>query len=198
MTKRKRYWLVVAVALGLSGCNAVTSTEIQPDATATPASQTTTPTSLAAPTATNVDYQTAFGIDYSDPKQYLEQGEQSQISDPTVLDSLHTPEQSIAHLGKVYRWLHDEFTAESNRGRSIGAVTVDQLLVERQLGGCHDYALVYAAVVRHLGYPALMADSYSIVWIQQFHTWRVRGCLSIPPTVGTWNTATIRRTQSSR
>lgn len=183
MTKRKRYLLVVAVTLSLLGCNTVTSTEIKPDAPATPASsspepqtrppspapsQTATPTSQPVPTAVSVDYQMAFGIDYSDPEQYLEQGEQSQISDSAVLDSLHTPEQSIAHLGELYRWLHSEFTHDSDGGRSVGAVTVNQLLVERRLGGCHDYALVYAAAVRHLGYPAVMIDSYSIVWIEQF------------------------------
>ncbi|HEC35324.1 MAG TPA: transglutaminase domain-containing protein [Anaerolineae bacterium] len=183
MTRCKRTCLTVAIVLGLLRCRTVTPTEIQPSASPTLASpfplpptlppsptstQTATPTVEPTPVAVSVHYQTAFGIDYTDPEQYLEQGEQSQISDPTVLDSVRTQEQSMAHLGRIYRWLHSEFTHNSDGGRSIGAVTVDQLLVERQLGGCHDYALVYAAVVRHLGYPAVMADSYSIAWIEQF------------------------------
>ena len=110
----------------------------------------------------------AFGIDCAHPEQYLKQGEQSRISDPTVLDPLRTQEQSMSHLGDICRWLRSEFTRNSAGGRTIGVVTADQLLVERQLGGCHDYALVYTAVVRDLGYPAVMADSYSIAWIEQF------------------------------
>jgi hypothetical protein len=47
-------------------------------------------------------------------------------------------------------------------------VTVDELLESRQLGGCHDHGLVYAAVVRELGYPAVMARTCSIAWVKSF------------------------------
>jgi hypothetical protein len=96
------------------------------------------------------------------------QGEQSQITSPDVVDQLRTDEQSIIHLGEVYRWLKNEFTSYSAGGKTIGVVTVDQLLKERCLDGCHDHALVYAAVVRELGYPAVMAHTVSIAWIEQF------------------------------
>jgi transglutaminase-like putative cysteine protease len=140
----------------------VTST---PSPTFTPTSTSTnTPTSEAA----SFDYQPAFGIDYAHPEQYLGQGEQSRISDPTVLDGLRAEEQSLAHLGDIYRWLKSEFTAYAARGRTIGVVTVDQLLKDRQLGGCHDHGLVYAAVARELGYPALMVRTVSIAWVEQF------------------------------
>lgn len=115
-----------------------------------------------------IDYQVAFGIDYTRPEQYLGQGEQSQISDPTVLDSLRTEEQSLAHLGDIYRWLKREFTVYSAHGQTIGVVTVDTLLTNRRLGGCHDHGLVYAAVARELGYPAVMARTVSIAWTEQF------------------------------
>jgi hypothetical protein len=129
---------------------------------------TATPTSQPTPVAVSVNYQMAFGIDYARPEEYLAQGEQTQVSNPAALDPLRTEEQSMTHLGDIYCWLQSEFTYNSAGGETIGVVTVDQLLAERQLGGCHDYALVYAAVVRHLGYPAVMADSYSIAWIEQF------------------------------
>lgn len=132
-----------------------------------------TNTSTLIPTHTptdifRVDYRPAFGIDYTDPEQYLEQGEQSRISDPSVLDELRTDERSISHLGEIYRWLKSDFTAYSAGGKTIGVVTVDQLLNERRLGGCHDHGLVYAAVVRELGYPALMARTSSIAWVKRF------------------------------
>jgi hypothetical protein len=98
----------------------------------------------------------------------LAQGEQSQIADPTVLDALRAEEQSLAHLGQVYRWLKRDFTRYSAGGRTIGVVTVDELIESRRLGGCHDHGLVYAAVVRELGYPAVMARTSSIAWAKGF------------------------------
>jgi transglutaminase-like putative cysteine protease len=129
---------------------------------------TATPTNTPTPERVSADYRLAFGMDYTHPEQYLAQGEQSQISDPTVLDLLRAKERSLAHLGDIYRWLKSEFTAYSAGGRTIGVVTVDQLLAERRLGGCHDHALVYAAVARELGYPALMVRTNSIAWVEQF------------------------------
>jgi hypothetical protein len=145
--------------------------------TATPAAtstETPTPTDTPVPTDTptqgteKVDYQPAFGIDYTQPEQYLGQGEQSTISDPTIVDPLRAEEQSLDHLGDIYRWLKNEFTAYAAGGKTIGVVTVDDLLADRRLGGCHDHGLVYAAVVRELGYPAIMVRTDSIVWVEQF------------------------------
>jgi hypothetical protein len=102
------------------------------------------------------------------PEHYLGQGEQSQIADPTVLDPLRIKEPSLAHLGRVYRWLKREFTAYRGGGQTIGVVTVNELIEDRRLGGCHDHGLVYAAVVRELGYPAVMARTCSIAWVKGF------------------------------
>lgn len=122
----------------------------------------------SASQAPQAGYPTAFGIDYAHPEKYLAQGEQSRISDPTALDSLRRGEQSITHLGDIYRWLKRDFSRYEAGGKTIGVVTVDELLAERQLGGCHDHGLVYAAVARELGYPAVMARTVSIAWIERF------------------------------
>jgi hypothetical protein len=87
-----------------------------------------------------------------------------------VLDPLHTKEPSLAHLGQIYRWLKREFAAYSAGGQTIGVVTVNELLEDRRLGGCHDHGLVYAAVVRELGYPAVMARTCSIAWVKRFQS----------------------------
>jgi hypothetical protein len=112
----------------------------------------------------------AFGIDYANPGLYLTQGEQSQISDPSVLDDLRADEQSLDHLREIYLWLKRDFTAYAAGGKTIGVVTVDELLADRRLGGCHDHGLVYAAVVRELGYPAVMVRTVSIAWIKRFQS----------------------------
>jgi Transglutaminase-like superfamily len=116
----------------------------------------------------NPRYPTVFGIDYSHPAMYLTQGEQSLISDPAMFDSLRGRLNNLAHLGEIYRWLHSEFEPYSTGGATIGKVTVDQVLASRRLSGCHDFALVYAAVARELGYPALMVDTANVGWISRF------------------------------
>ncbi len=141
-----------------------------------------TPTPAFSPTAAHTEtptpepvYYTAFGVDYRHPQQYLTQGDQTQISDPSVLDALRAEEQSIEHLGKIYRWLKAEFEGYKGGGRTIGVVTVDQLLEERRLSGCNDHGLVFAAVARHLGYPAIMVITNSIAWIDQYQEGEVEG-----------------------
>lgn len=159
----------------------LTSTQVPTEAPTATFTPTATPTEIPTetptdaltatrePTATaSARYQPAFGMDYAHPEKYLVQGEQSHISDPTVLDSLRRGEQSMTHLGDIYRWLKREFTPYRAGGKTIGVVTVDELLAERRLGGCHDHGLVYAAVARELGYPALMARTVSIAWVKRF------------------------------
>ena len=114
------------------------------------------------------DYQAAFGIDYCQPGAYLAQGAQSALSDLSVLTNLQTAAKGLSQLEVIYQWLHSDFTAYSAGGRTIGVVTVDDLLQERRLGGCHDFGLVYAAAARELGYPAVMVRTDSIDWIKRF------------------------------
>jgi hypothetical protein len=113
-------------------------------------------------------YAAAFGVDYGKPEQYLAPGEQTRLTNTTVVNSLRRQEQSLAHLGEIYFWIKRQFTTWSAGGQTIGIVTTDQLLAERRLGGCHDWGLVYASVARELGYPAVLVDTASIAWAQQF------------------------------
>jgi hypothetical protein len=115
-----------------------------------------------------MEYGTAFGIDYDNPDKYLAQGEQSKISDTGTIEKLYCEKKDINHLSSIYNWLTSKFSSFSAGGGHIGLVTVDQLLKERKLGGCHDHALVYAAVARQLGYPSVMLETASIPWIKQF------------------------------
>jgi transglutaminase-like putative cysteine protease len=120
-------------------------------------------------------YQEAFGIDYTNPTQYLVQGEQSKINDVTAIDHLRGHDQGIDQLTQIYRWLQGDFSNFSARGSTIGTVIADELLESRQLGGCHDYGLLYAAIARELGYPAVMIDTYSIAWIESYQNETAKG-----------------------
>jgi transglutaminase-like putative cysteine protease len=185
MASRKYRYLIVVFMLGLMGCrgNPPTSTLTQNQATTSKESpaqptiatrtvptptQTPTPTTSATPTPEPIVYQAAFGIDYANPDQYLAQGDQTQISDPIALNPLRIQAEGMDHMAHIYQWLHREFETYRARGATIGVATVDGLLAERRMGGCHDFGLVFAAVVRELGYPAVMIDTYSIAWIEQF------------------------------
>ncbi len=147
--------------------------DIQSSASQTPEpvntiTQAVQPSSTPAPTAQALIYREAFGIDYANPTKYLVQGEQTVISDQGVLNPLRGYVEGIDHLALIYHWLQTDFTNYSASGATIGSITVDQLLESRQLGGCHDYGILFAAVVRELGYPAVMIDSYSIAWIEGY------------------------------
>lgn len=120
-------------------------------------------------------YSAAFGIDYGQPGKYLAQGEQTRLSNPAIVNALRRKEQNLAHLGEIYFWIKREFTTWSAGGKTIGAITADQLLAERKLGGCHDWGLVYASVARELGYPVVMVDTASLTWAKQFQTGQKTG-----------------------
>ena len=107
---------------------------------------------VPTPTATpSQRYSTAFGIDYGQPGKYLAQGEQTRLSNPAVVNSLRRQAQSVAHLGEIYFWIKREFTPWSAGGKTIGALTTDQLFAERRLGGCHDWGQVHASAAPRTG-----------------------------------------------
>jgi transglutaminase-like putative cysteine protease len=185
MVFTKCRYLTVILLLCLMGCRGAPSTSTlvptrapqstespERPAIATPTTpaptETPTPTTSATPTSEPIVYQAAFGIDYANPDQYLAQGDQTQISDPIALNPLRIQAEGMDHMAHIYQWLHREFETYRASGATIGVATVDGLLVERRMGGCHDFGLVFAAVVRELGYPAVMIDTYSIAWIEQF------------------------------
>jgi len=179
MASSKSTLLAILITVVLGSClpkslqkslpdvNEVSNTPLSPESTQTP---TSAPTLTPAPTPkpASIVYQPAFGIDYAHPELFLEQGEQSQIPDPSILEGLRAGEQSLENLEDIYHWLKSEFTPYKAGGRTIGLVTVKELLESRRLGGCHDHGLVYAAVARELGYPALMARTSSIAWMEGF------------------------------
>lgn len=111
--------------------------------------------------------------DYANPELYLAQGPQSELSSATVNGmkaELGLPAGSgyIRTLSALYFWLIDDFEGTALGGSTVGKTTAEQLIKERKLGGCHDYALVYSAALRALGYPALMADTASIRWAKDY------------------------------
>lgn len=115
--------------------------------------------------------QSAFGIDYSHPEQYVAPGRQTLLTRaelaelaPDVLPSLNRRAAGIEQLAGVYKWLRSDFETWSGGGSTIGAITARELIQGKQLSGCHDFALVFAAGARVLGYPAVLVDAAGLEW----------------------------------
>lgn len=112
-------------------------------------------------------YPVDFGIDYAHPEAYLTQTEQSRISDPKVLDSLRGMKKGLAQLRAAYRWEMSRVEYNPDRTRRISVVNVDNLLACGLVSGCTEFALVYSAIVRELGYPAVIVHTADLDGIRQ-------------------------------
>ena len=126
----------------------------------------------AASFAAAAEGRTPFGIDYSHPERYTAQGRQTLLTraelaelEPAILSRLSHRPAGLEQLAGVFEWLQSDFDSWNAGGATIGAVTVRELIQAKSLGGCHDFALVFAAITRLLGYPAVMVDTVGIDWI---------------------------------
>jgi len=101
--------------------------------------------------------QNRWGIDYSRPSQYLKQGPQTRIPQEyrEEIDNILGPVEKIGQLIQVYDYIHGNYRTEPAGGRYIGTMTVEKILREKILTGCHDHGLFVAAILRHNGVPAL-------------------------------------------
>lgn len=111
---------------------------------------------------------------YDSPALYLKPGPQSAVSmtPPQLRASLGISTAASAEqaMGAVFNWLSADFRASAAGGVLIGRTTADGLIKSRELSGCHDWALLFSAVMRRLGYPALMADAAGIKWARGYRS----------------------------
>ncbi len=110
--------------------------------------------------------------DYKRPELYLAPGPQSALEMSAGALRAEIGVSSAAAAGElvpaVFNWLAAGFKASAEGGRLIGKTTASGLMKERRLSGCHDWALVFSAVLRRLGYPAIMADAAGIKWARAY------------------------------
>lgn len=116
-------------------------------------------------------YTPKWRINYDSPEEYLVPGDQSRISSEQTINSLRAKlgiHKGLEGLKSLFLWMRQTFSTYSGGGASIGKVTIDQLLQAKNMSGCHDWGLVFSAVARYLGYPAIMLDAAGIAWAEQF------------------------------
>lgn len=109
----------------------------------------------------------SFGIQYDQPELYLQQGEQSNISDSLfalVLDEIGLLTDTLSSIQTVATWMNTTFTTEIAGGSMIGVPTVNDLVSTRVFYGCHSGALILSSVLRSYGFPAVMIESAGVQW----------------------------------
>jgi hypothetical protein len=120
-------------------------------------------------------YDFSFGIDYNDPGKYLIPGEQSNLTDAyrdEIRSAIGTPEDSIAYVLEVCHWVSQNFTFENAGGGMIGIPTVDDLYESKTFYGCHSEALLISGILRELGFPAIMIETFDVGWAYDYHAGR--------------------------
>jgi len=124
------------------------------------------------PNKCNIDmenYDFSFGIDYSNPEQFLIPGEQSKLSDSwfqEVQDTIGEVPQSLIGVLKVCQWIN--FNFKKINGNDIGNKTIDQLYAVRTIYDSHAAALIISATLRKFGFPTVMIETASIQWAYDF------------------------------
>lgn len=114
----------------------------------------------------------SFEIDYNDPDKYLIPGEQSNLNDIylyEILDAVGIPDDRIAYVLELCLWVNQNFTFENAGGGMIGKPTVDELYEAKVFYGCHSEALLISSILRELGFPALMIETFDVGWAYDYH-----------------------------
>lgn len=137
-----------------------------------PSTQAPTPqTSLPAP---KCFWETAtFRIDYSSPELYLASGNQSTLNkkySDEISTQIKIESNNIKGVAEIFRWKQDYFRTYSAGGKLVGKITVNQIMEEKALSGCHDHGLVLVSVFRNYGFPAIMVDTAGIQWAWDYST----------------------------
>ena len=153
--------VVLAIVFSLSACGYRTEE-------ATPTQKPTEETATEEEEESIPERKTAtIKIDYENPELYLAPGTQSSL-DKKYSDEIRTQitieSNSIKGVAEIFRWKQDHFSTYSAGGKFIGQITVNQIMNEKILSGCHDHALVLVSVLREYGFPAIMVDTAGIQW----------------------------------
>ena len=117
-----------------------------------------------------------YGIDYSNPGEYLLPGEQSNLKETyidEILETIGTPVDSIGYILEICHWLNEQFSFENAGGAMIGKVSVNELFESRIFYGCHSQALIISSVIRKLGFPTIMVETADVQWAYAYHSGRV-------------------------
>ena len=125
----------------------------------------------SSPTKAKEEIITSYGIDYGNPEQYIISGTQSTITDEEFADitqQLQFDNIDLSTLKQIYNWKNSYFENVSVGGEYIGKNTINDLLTNKELTGCHDHGLVLVSLLRKYDVPAILVDATGIDWALQY------------------------------
>lgn len=108
-----------------------------------------------------------YDIDYDDPEKYVISGIQTTITAEQFTNiSQYFKFETInfAALKKIYDWKNSFFQNVNAGGKYVGKNTINDLLQNKELTGCHDHGLVLVSLLRKFKMPAIMVDATGIGW----------------------------------
>lgn len=108
-----------------------------------------------------------MSVNYTNPDLYLNNGEQTSLSEKNskLLEKFIT--QSGGIEGLILGYMLKEYfvnKAFNDYGFSIGKKTSNEIFESGLSSGCHDNALILASVYRQMEYPVIMVDTVDINW----------------------------------
>lgn len=112
-----------------------------------------------------------YGIDYDNPQKYIISGTQSTITDEefaNITQQLQIEDIDFSTLRKIYDWKNTFFENVSAGGTYVGKNTINDLLENKELTGCHDHGLVLVSLLRKYDVPAIFVDATGIDWALQY------------------------------
>jgi hypothetical protein len=115
-------------------------------------------------------------IDYSSPNKYLTCGEQSKLNSENIKfikENIAIEKNDYIGIVKILMFKQKYFTIEGDGGADIGKATINDLIRNKKLSGCHDHALITAGILRLFGYPVIMVDCADIEWVDKFKNHQV-------------------------
>jgi len=110
-------------------------------------------------------------IDYADPEKYLASGTQSAMTDEEFAEvdrELRLKDIHLSAIKKIYDWKRAQFRNVKGGGKYVGKQTINDILKNRALTGCHDHGLVLVSVLRRYGVPAVFVDATGIDWALRY------------------------------
>ena len=108
-----------------------------------------------------------YEIDYDDPEKYVVTGTQTTITNAefaNLVQYFQFKTIDYAALKVIYDWKNSFFQNVNAGGAYVGKNTINDLLHNKELTGCHDHGLVLVSLLRKFNIPAIMVDATGIGW----------------------------------
>lgn len=105
--------------------------------------------------------------EYNNPEFFLIDGTQSNLKDQyydEVKKQINIGSNDLVTIGRIFKWKQDYFSTYAAGGKLIGKVTVNELIEQKTLSGCHDHGLLLVSILRKYKVPAIMVDTAGIQW----------------------------------